>query len=112
MKAQDLVDFVNQKQGQSIEEAMSSSNSEIINQMMRYMDNKSEEAKALILEKMSEKDFVKIISLIDSTILAGMTMHNKGVYLVLSKMEDDGFQEFTHTLILTVLGILVDEEVI
>jgi len=112
MKAKDLVDFVDQKRGQSIEEAMSSSNSEIINQMMRYMDNKSEEAKALILEKMSEKDFVNIISLIDSMVLAEMTMHNKGTMLVLSKMGNDGFQEFTHTLILTVLGILVDEEVI
>jgi hypothetical protein len=76
-----------------------------------YLNQKSEQGMKIILSKMKEEDFTKMVRGAGNLIVSGMNSEGFGDLLNYAKL-DGSFELYTHTIILSVLAILADEEVI
>jgi len=82
-----------------------------VDQIREYLDKMTDNGKDIVLSKMDENDFVNVIDVIENVVLASMLVEGKAHSLLLEKMSGS-LRGFSHTLILSILGILADEEVI
>ena len=76
-----------------------------------YINDKSRQGEKLILSKMNEEDFARAVNEVGNLIISSMCSEGYGVLLALSR-KDGSMQVYTHTVVLTVLAMLMDEEVI
>lgn len=82
-----------------------------LEEMSKYLNDKSEKGKEIILNRMKEENFVRLVDEVRSIMLSGMMDDGVGGLLVLSNMSGE-LEAYTHTIILSVLAILAEEEVI
>lgn len=76
-----------------------------------YLNEKSEEGKAIILNRMREEDFVRLVREIKNALMVSMLHNDTGGLLAMADMAGE-LKTFTHTILLSVLAILAEEEVI
>jgi cellobiose-specific phosphotransferase system component IIB len=74
------------------------------------MEQASDEAKKLILEKLSEGDFVKLLAAIEKVVVAECVAGGE-TSLLLCEMKNE-LQAYTHSVVLTAIGFLVQDEIL
>lgn len=79
-------------------------------EIVGYMENVSTKAQDLILEKVNEEEFVQALSCMCATLCSEFLMEGKvSSYKFLTSGEMD---LFVHTILMSVIGMLVDEEIL
>lgn len=111
MNMQGLLKYHHEQVNMSVEECLTQNDGDRLMVMTEYAYKMSESGKEIVLSAVKEEDFVKIIDVIENMVLASIMTNGKGKGLLLEKMQGS-LQGFSHTMILTILGILADEEVI
>lgn len=76
-----------------------------------YMNECSENARKIILERISEADFVRVINEVIASVGIGATIENESIGLLLAQSEGS-LAPYSHTLLLVVIGILFDNDII
>lgn len=76
-------------------------------EMMGYFEDRREEAESRIKERISEKNLAVIFNAVQSATLTAMMAQGDGYSLLLDK---DALQGYSHTILLVVLGMAMDEE--
>lgn len=67
-------------------------------------------AKEFLTERMVEKDFTRFMLLVQKTVVA--VMLDEGESLIVFADQDGSLKGYTHTVILTVIGALIEDEVL
>ena len=67
-------------------------------------------ARDFLLERMEEKDFVRFLLVVQNSVLA--TMAAMGDFSLLLANETKELQSYTHTVVLTVIGALIEDEIL
>lgn len=83
---------------------------EFSDKMGEYVNEISEKAQQVILEKADERDFVQAINAIVSTTIFAMLQEGRTSQLKF--MMGDDLQPFVHTITLSIIGMLIDEEIL
>ena len=96
--AQDILNNMNKGSDLGLED---------INAMLGYLEERSGEAQKRIGERISEKNLAKIFNAVQSSVLMAMITSSRGIGLL---AEIGDLQAYSHTLILAVLGIAMEEE--
>jgi len=110
MKISDLIEFYeNVEKSSSLEDFKQ--NFDNISEVGEYMNQMADNGKAIVLEKISEKKFVKAVGVIRSFLLSSMLVGGVGSSLTVAEISGD-LKPYTDTVTLTILGMLADEEVI
>lgn len=76
-----------------------------------YIDQKAEEGKRILLERIDEESFVRLMREVNNITLTSLNSQGGGGFLALANATGE-IQIYTHTLFLTILAILIEEEVI
>jgi hypothetical protein len=76
-----------------------------------YLNEKSEEGKSIVLSKMSEERFVRLLREVKRALMTSLLSQDKGAMLAIADISGE-LNAYTHTIILSVLEILAEEEVI
>lgn len=79
---------------------------------MEFLEKNSEEAMRIILSKISEKDFVRLMGVVKSFTLSAMLSHGEGPNILMAQMNGRELDGFTHTIVLSVIGLLISEEIL
>lgn len=108
MNINDLVQFKNRL---ATNDDFTEEDNEFVNRVGDYMNRMSEEGKKIVLYKLTEAQFVKAINILESTLIGNMTTYNKGFAIMIARQSGE-LEPFLHTMILSVIGALADEEVI
>jgi hypothetical protein len=91
----DLIDYESEELDKYLDEAG------------EYIDQMSEKGKEIILQRIGEEEFVRLIREVDG-IVGGAS---ESPALLMAKMTGE-LQPYVHTLFLAVLAILIEEEVL
>jgi hypothetical protein len=84
---------------------------EHLEKMGDYLNQKSEEGTKIVLSRMNEEDFVRMVREVKRSLMVSMLSQEQGGLLTMADMAGD-LDAYTHTIILSVLAILAEEEVI
>lgn len=84
---------------------------EYLDQTGNYINEKSEEGKRIVLERMSEENFVILARELEGLITSSMMSEGLGVFLMMAKTSGE-LESYTHTIILATLAILIEEKII
>jgi hypothetical protein len=76
-----------------------------------YMNERAIEGKEIILNRINEEDFCVFMNVTRATLLSSMILEGHGAQLALLEITGE-LKMYTDTMILTILGVLADEEVI
>lgn len=76
-----------------------------------YIDSKSKQGMDVIVSRMGEEKFVRLVREIQRYSIMSMGEEGMGTFLILADM-DGSLKPLIHTMILSVLGVLIDEEVV
>jgi len=76
-----------------------------------YLDEMAYKGKEIIVAKLDERNFVRCMAIVRSTLLTSMIVSGRGASLTISEMGGE-LKPFVDTVVLSVVGILADEEVI
>lgn len=105
MNMQSIINFCEKS------DTLSDSDLDVATQIREYASAMADSGKSIVVEKLTEAKFSKTVAVLESALLAEMIANGQGKGILLEKMSGS-LQAFSHTLILTMLGILADEEVI
>ncbi len=103
MKMQDLIDFI-EKDDLDGKEGESYTVSDYLNQM-------GENGKQIVISKISQRKFMKYMTVLRVALAEGMKSRGQGDFLTMAEAFGE-LEIYTNTVVLVTLGVLVDEEVI
>lgn len=83
----------------------------IVDEIGEFMNNKADDGKSIILNRMKEEDFVKFLQAAKATLLTSMVTEGRGGLLLMAEASGD-LAVYTTIIIMSVLGVLAEEEVI
>lgn len=76
-----------------------------------YLNKKTEEGERIIVSKMKEEHFVRVVREVKRSLMVTLLHNESGALLTMADMAGE-LDAYTHTIILSVLAILAEEEVI
>lgn len=80
-----------------------------------YFEKLSEKGKEVVTKRMNEQDFVKVVRMCESAVVVSVLAHDRdvvgGFHLLMAKSEG-ALDGYTRTVVLAILGVLIDEEVV
>lgn len=82
-----------------------------LNEVGEYLIQKVEEGKNIVTSKMSEERFVRLLREIKRTLMTSLLSNDEGALLTFADMAGE-LTPYTHTVILSTIAILAEEEVI
>lgn len=114
MKIKDIIELENKISNiESFLEILGGDSNGTVNQYQKAKDSLEQnalQAKSVLLAKMTEKDLVEAMFAVQSIVVAAIAAN--GDESLIEAQIKGTLQPYTHTLILTFLGILMEEEVI
>lgn len=78
--------------------------------LISELNNHSEVSKNVVLSVMSEEEFVHLMLMVQKMVVAAMAMN--GEFSIMQADLDRSLQEYTHTVVLSVIGLLISEEIL
>lgn len=82
-----------------------------LNEVSEYLNQKAEEGKNIVTSKMSEERFVRLLREVKRAMMTSLLSNDAGALLTFADMAGE-LTPYTHTIILSTLAILAEEEVI
>lgn len=82
-----------------------------ITEIGSWLNEKADEGEKIILNRLEEKDFVVFVRAVKATLMTSMITSGHGVTLMIADSEDE-LDPFIHTIFLSLLGVLAEEEVV
>jgi hypothetical protein len=84
---------------------------EHLDRLSEYLSQKAEEGKDIVVSKMSEETFVRLIREVKRALMVTMLSNKSGGLLTIADMAGE-LDPFIHTAFLSILAILAEEEVV
>lgn len=111
MNYKDVLEFSSKTKEMELDISNSREYFETIVKIGGWLNEKSEEGMKIVLNRLTEEDFVTFVRAVKATLMTSMVIEGEGTTLLIAEAEGE-LDPFIHTIFLSLLGVLAEEEVI